>query len=83
MHRHPAARLAFERMLSLSGTMRAVEWYSMTGEAQTACSAYTARRLELREVYSEGAAQIQAREDCLAWLRRDEKGVKSRIKLHG
>ena len=81
MHRHPPARIAFERILSLSGTMRAVDWHSMTPDEQTACSAYTARRLELREVYGEGAAQIQAREDCLAWLRRDEAGIKAADKI--
>ena len=81
MHRKPAARIAFETILAAASTMRAIHWHSMTPDEQAACSAYTARRLELREVYGEGAAQIQAREDCLAWLRRDEAGLKAADKI--
>lgn len=82
MQRPPAARLAFERMLSVTDvTNRRVLWHSLTADEQAACSAYAARRLDLREIYGPGAAQIQAREDCLAWLRRDDTGVKSLEKI--
>ena len=76
MRRPPAARLNFERMLGTDSTMRRVAWYAMTDDERAECAAYTARRLELRDVYGDGAANMQAREDCLAWLRRDD-AVKS------
>jgi phage terminase large subunit len=81
MHRPPAARLAFQTILSLSGTARAIAWHAMDRDEQVACNVYTARRLDLREVYGEGAAQIQAREDCLAWLRSESNGVKPADKI--
>lgn len=77
MRRKPAARLAFERILALSGTARTVAWHCMSPEEQAECNVYTARRLDLRDVYGEQAEQMHAREDCLAWLRRDEPGVKA------
>jgi phage terminase large subunit len=82
MHKPPDARVSFERILGLSDyTMRRVAWFAMTADEQAACSAYTARRLELRDVYGDAAATMQAREDCLAWLRRDDTGVKSVEKI--
>ncbi len=77
MRRPPAARVAFERVLSLSGPERAAEWHAMTDEARAACSAYTARRLDLRDVYGDAATMMQAREDCLAWLRTDTAALKA------
>lgn len=81
MRRPPAARLAFEQLLATDGTMRRVAWFAMTSDEQAACSAYAARRLELRDVYGPGAAQIQAREDCLAWMRRSEPKLKVADKI--
>lgn len=82
MRRKPAARLAFERILALNDTTsRSVAWHCMTADEQATCTAYTTRRLELREVYGPQAEQLQAREDCLAWLRRDEPNVKSSDKV--
>lgn len=57
--------------------MRLVHWHAATSDEQTACTAYTQRRLELRDVYGVQAEAMQAREDCLAWLRRDDPAVKS------
>lgn len=81
MHKHPAARVAFERILSLSGTVRLVAWHAMSPDEQAECNVYTARRLELRDVYGSQAEQMHAREDCLAWLRRDDVGVKAAEKV--
>ena len=81
MRRKPAARLAFECILSLSGTLRQVAWFALSDDERAACNAYTARRLELRDVYGSQAEQMHAREDCLAWLRADEPSVKSHEKI--
>jgi hypothetical protein len=79
--RAPApARLAFERLIAIPATdysARAVAWHAMTDEEQAACRAYATRRIDLRDVYADGAPEMQAREDRLAWLRRDEPYVKS------
>lgn len=81
MRRVPPARIAFERILSLSGTIRAVAWHALTEDEQTACSAYAARRLDLQAVYGDSAAHMQAREDCLAWLRRDDPAITAHDKI--
>src|SRR5579863_1961411 len=81
MHRAPGSREHFERILSLSGTLRAVAWHAMTPAEQTACSAYAARRLELRDVYGATAPTMQAREDCLAWLRSDTNVLSAASKI--
>lgn len=81
MRRKPKARVMFERVLSLSGTLRQVEWFAMSDDERAACNVYTARRLELRDVYGSQAEQMHAREDCLAWLRSDELTVKSGEKV--
>ena len=77
MRKPPAARLNFERMLATDPTLRRVAWHAMTDDERAECTAYTQRRLDLREVHGPGAETMQAREDCLAWLRRDGPGVKS------
>jgi hypothetical protein len=81
MRRKPPARLAFERILSLSGTLRSAAWFAMSDEERAATQAYGARRLELREVYGDTAATMQAREDCLAWLRADEPTLRAADKI--
>ena len=81
MKRPPPARVMFERILSLSGTSRQVAWFAMSDDERAACNVYTARRLELRDVYGSQAEQMHAREDCLAWLRADEPSVKSHEKI--
>ena len=81
MRRPPAARHHFERLVSLSGAERAQSWRELTPDQQAACAAYATRRLELRDIYGPGAADMQAREDCLAWLRRDDKGAKSHERI--
>lgn len=81
MRRAPKARVMFERILSLSGTLRSVEWFALSDDERAECNAYTGRRLELRDVYGCQAEAMQAREDCLAWLRSDEPHVKSVEKI--
>ena len=81
MRRAPAARITFETILGLSSTMRATQWAALGPDDRAACSAYASRRLELRDVYGLQAAAMQAREDCLAWLRRDEPAVHATDKI--
>lgn len=81
MRAAPPARRNFERFIALPEFARPVAWQLMNRDEQAACAAYTARRLELREVYGEDAALMQAREDCLAWLRRDDLNVRSVEKI--
>jgi phage terminase large subunit len=71
MKRPPPARVLFETVLGL-GSMREAYWRTLTSDEQALCSAYAQRRLDLRDVYGVQAPQMQAREDCLAWLRRDD-----------
>jgi phage terminase large subunit len=81
MHRAPAARTDFELILATS----VLERNALTGpwdrDRFAAAHAYAARRLELRDVYGAQAAAMQAREDCLAWLRRDEPTLKSHDRI--
>ena len=81
MHRAPPARLAFDTLLAADPRTRRIMWLAMNPEEQARCDAYTRRRLELRDVYGAGAATMQAREDCLAWLRRDDPAVKALEKI--
>ena len=81
MHRAPLARVNFERMLRTDPTLRRVSWYAMTDVERAECTAYAQRRLDLRDVHGDSAAGMQAREDCLAWLRRDEPSATSIEKI--
>jgi phage terminase large subunit len=81
MRRYPAARIMFESLLTLSGPDRAAAWHAATPDDRAVCQAYAARRLELRDVYGPAAADMQAREDCLAWLRRDQPDAPNATKV--
>ena len=81
MLKPPKARVMFERVLALSGTARQVAWFALDRDEQAECNVYTARRLELRDVYGEQAEQMHEREDRLAWLRADDPSVKSHEKI--
>jgi len=81
MKRPPRARELFELTLGLSGAARAAHWLTLTPDERDITQQYCARRLDLREVYGAAAADMQAREDRLAWLRRDESSVKSYEKI--
>lgn len=74
MRKPPAARMHAEQLAAAPDTTaRAILWHTLSPDEQTLAAAYAIRRGELREVYREQAAMMQAREDCLAWLRRPEQ----------
>jgi hypothetical protein len=79
MKRTPKARTIFEAALKASN--RGMYLASLDGQVRGDVVAYAQRRLELREVYGDAAADMQAREDCLAWLRRDEPKLKAADKI--
>ena len=81
MKRPAKACIMFEHTLALSGIARHAHWLSLTDSERDITQQYCARRLDLRDVYGEGAASMQAREDRLAWLRADEPGLKASEKL--
>jgi hypothetical protein len=81
MVRPPAACVMFESLLDITQQQRAARWAVFTPDERAACGAYANRRIELREAYGPAAAQMQAREDRLAWLRRDERSVKAIEKI--
>jgi hypothetical protein len=81
MKRPPAARVMFERLLTLDAAARALAWHASTDAEQLACQAYAQRRLDLRDVYGAQAAMMQAREDCLVWLRADTPAVNAHGKI--
>jgi phage terminase large subunit len=71
----------FERTLELTGAERVAYFASLSADDRHITQQYCARRLELREVYGDAAARMQAREDCLAWLRCDTGAAKSTDKV--
>lgn len=81
MRRAPQARLDFERAIALTGEDRRCWWLTVDADRRFACSVYASRRLELREIYGLDAALMQAREDCLAWLRTSQGNVTSADKI--
>jgi phage terminase large subunit len=73
MNEPPKARILFNQLVAIPAedkTGRAVLWHSWLPDEQARVRAYSDRRAELREVYGPAAPMMQAREDCLAWLRR-------------
>ena len=81
MHRPPAARTLFEEVLRTPIDERRVRWLSVGPDERVMVSAYATRRLELRDIFGPGAETMQAREDCLSWLRRDELNLRSADKI--
>jgi phage terminase large subunit len=72
MRRPPRAREHFDALLATEQNARAALWQTLSRDERDAAAAYASRRLELREIYGDAAPTMQAREDCLAWLRRPD-----------